>query len=357
MNSAFQKLRTGLPAGYNLRLLGIGLLVIIMIPNVVKTISLVGRAKVDGVSIIKETIHNHTCKDLPTRLQSNETISTETTAVIWATRFLDECDAARLNHLVATAGKQDHMGRRRDIWVLHNHHALGGPNDSRLERSKKLLTELHVNSTQQFLKSQFPIFDDVFGAGTSKSSSLSVIIQNNYSYVWILEDDAYYSGPWSDIFDLPIHGSVDVVAKFNPANHQWFQGKPPCFVNTSKNQSCEDVHPTAAFWPIIRMSNAFASALWTEMRHGRARGHHEAIVAAFCQSRGFRMEPFPTNRIGVYELGGGKGALSGDLGDLNPTLRRFYHPVKCVKHVTAQKMAYLLKYLLAEQSSETNPML
>ena len=35
-------------------------------------------------------------------------------------------------------------------------------------------------------------------------------------------------------------------------------------------------------------------------------------------------------------------------GDLNPTLRRFYHPVICVKHVMAKKMAYLLNHLLAE---------
>ena len=57
------------------------------------------------------------------------------------------------------------------------------------------------------------------------------------------------------------------------------------------------------------------------------------------------MERIPPERIGVYDLGGWSGAPSGYLPDMNPEPRRLYHPVKCFKHDTAEKMAMLLGYL------------
>ena len=327
------------------------LLTFLLIANVQNLVWTIGGPNVKLAALCLEK-EEHAPVDYQHPAQEARRLENETVAVIWITRYLDECGAARLKHLVATAGERDEMGRKQELWILHDHKSLP-LNDPRLERSRRLLSEIHIKSAQQNSRAEsFPIFDDFNGAGTSKSSALNLIVQHSYKYAWLLEDDSLYAGSWNEILNLPTSDDVAILARYVATNHDWFQYKPGCYFK-SKNQSCEEIDSTIVLWPIIRLSNAFAAALLTNLRSGSGDGHHEAIAAALCKIEGFRMERIPPERIGVYELGGWSGAPSGYLPDMNPEPRRLYHPVKCFKHDTAEKMATLLGYLHATINDTT----
>ena len=194
--------------GFACRVSAVVLLTFLLIANVQNLVLTIGgpnNVKLAGFcQEKKEDAVDHQYPTQTTRRLENETV-----AVIWITRYLDECGAARLKHLVATAGKRDGMGRRRDIWILHDHISLP-LNDSRLERSRRLLNGMHIKSAQQNPRAEsFPIFDDFQGAGTSKSSALNLIVNHSYTYAWLLEDDSLYTGSWHEILNLPTSGDLD----------------------------------------------------------------------------------------------------------------------------------------------------
>ena len=120
--------------------------------------------------------------------------------IFWTTMALDECEAVRLRQLVETATSPTSK-TQRDVWVLHSHYKYP-PNSIVVQRSNELIAS--IPGLKSAPQTTIPVdpFDDSITSGTSKSSVLRMIIQERYTYGWQVENDVFFTGKWSDFFDV-----------------------------------------------------------------------------------------------------------------------------------------------------------
>uniref|UniRef100_A0A7R9W373 Uncharacterized protein n=1 Tax=Pseudictyota dubia TaxID=2749911 RepID=A0A7R9W373_9STRA len=310
-------------------------------------------ARPNEITAMKEPSKNSTPKYTTPALETgpklNNSIYEEATAVVWITRYVDDCAADRLRHLIKTAGSTDNMGRRRDFWVLHHHDSFPA-NDARVVNSKRLLHSLGSLGLRVASQGNKPIdpFDCSNEAGSSKSSFLRLLVKYSYSYGWHLEDDTFYTGPWNDIFDLPAYGDADVVAKYEQRRHDWFKVEPCQIRVGEEDRTCEDIHPYQVLWLLLRASLPFAKALLSNVESGIASGHHEWIAAAACRAWNFRLETIPFEKLGTFQPGHWGEWMDTNLhklARLEPMPHHLYHPVKCSAHSTPEELMYLREHL------------
>lgn len=296
----------------------------------------------------------------PQKLPSREIVMNSneiSTAVVVTTRYLNDCLAERLRHLVETAGSGERMGqrRRRDVVVLHNHASLPA-NGTQLIQSQKWIQSIPGLKSAQQARERLKKFDTAI-SGSSKSSFLRFVVDNNYSYAWHLEDDSFYTGRWEEVFDDEIHSddSFDVVTLMRPEVSTWnWYNHPriPCSIAIStegkkEKKNCKSIEMIAVLWSVIRISLPFARSLLADLETGSVTGHHEAVVAPYSKARNFRMQQL--NRVGFIENGNWgiwKEAKRHRLRRLNPVPHRLYHPVKCAAHSKEGDRQYLREHLI-----------
>ena len=268
-------------------------------------------------------------------------------AVVITTGYIDQCGAARLEHLVNTANSNKGNGPKREVWVLHNHDSLK-PDDARLKLSQQFIANNpNLKSAQQNSALLFPF--DTKWSGSSKSSFLRLMVEHNYTFAWLIEDDCFYTGRWVEFFDSANHDGADVVTAvgtYRAPKSKWWR-KKPCFVD---GESCSEIHPLIAGWQCVRVSLRFASSLLKEMQSGNASGNHETIVGAFSLMKEFRVKEVIGDRIGVVRFGNGRNHKTKNKKRLNLAAfkpiqpSRLYHPVKCEAYSTApEEMQQLLE--------------
>jgi hypothetical protein len=313
------------------------------------------------------------------------------TAILWVCRYLDACGAARLRHLIATAGAAKNSSTTttdssvppskspRDVWVLHSHKSLA-PDTVEYQNSVRYLQELeqyashHVGtrlySMQQTLKPSVG-FDDE-RAGPSKSAFLYFMVLMQYGWAWHIEDDIFYTGRWEEIFSEDYHRNdidinaqnateigrnidqqsttavtpeppYDVIATGHPESPDWYWFRyQPCEITIpGKLQGrCTDVAPNMTRWGILRLSQRFARTLLTNVLTGHVVGHHEAVVASVCQVYNYSCTvDYLQPRVGNF--------LTAGWGDWANSATQFlerhapiqpgkiYHPVKCAAYPSA----------------------
>ena len=278
------------------------------------------------------------------------------TAVIITTRFLNNCTTERLRHLIETAGSSDRMHKRqRDIVVLHNHASLP-VKSTKLAQSQLWIGNISGLKAAPQASDPLEKFD-TRASGSSKSSFLRFVVENNYSYAWHLEDDILYTGRWEEVFDDKLHSddAFDVVTilKQQVRNWSWYTNKRmPCTIAITKGgekqrYQCQDIEMIAVKWSVIRISLRFAQSLLADLESGTVTGHHEAVVAPYSKVQSFRMQHL--SRVGSVENGGWgkwKSARKHTLKRHNPKPHHLYHPVKCRAHSTPIDWQYLQEHLI-----------
>jgi hypothetical protein len=285
------------------------------------------------------------------------------TAVVWVTKYLNKCGAARLRHLVETAGAVDSMGRKRDVWILHGHHTLLS-NDTRLALSKRLIGNIPGLKSQQQQERRgndlFP-FDSI-ASGTSKSSFLRLMVNGGYSNAWHVEDDNFYTGPWSEVFDSDSisDDDADVVASYKEEHLSRNMKTCWCSSVRQKKEPCASIKREKTLWMVLRASLPFATALLEDLVNQTVSGHHESIVAAFCHLRGFHMEQLPQKMLlpaGSFppgHWGEWNNPMDQRLSRKNPKPSHLYHPVKCEAHTEKKDLQYLLDHLVNATRANKN---
>ena len=96
-----------------------------------------------------------------------------------------------------------------------------------------------------------------------------------------------------------------------------------------------------------RVSRKLAINLINSLQKGEATGHHEAIIAAFCEKRGFKLQKLKWALLGQTFYAGnnvpyaerGREKRSSTLARDGPVApSKLYHPVKCVAYSSAAVM-------------------
>jgi hypothetical protein len=276
------------------------------------------------------------------------------TAVVLTIRYLDDCLATRLRHLIQTAGLVDRHGCPRDVWVLHNHSALSADSPER-NHSQVLMNQIPSLQTAPQETDSMDLFDGA-RSGSSKSSFVKFVIRHQYSHAWHLEDDTFYTGDWNEVFDNEVHDSHmnDLVAKVGqvPIGWRWMY-QSECTIQVKqvrpgtdssgteattpemKQKNCYQIIQQSTHWQIVRLSRSFATALLKDLENLAAYGHHEAIIYAYAKAHNFTFHPLDTEQIGfIKNAGYGKWSdpMTQDLQRHNPEPHKLYHPVKCVAY-------------------------
>jgi len=322
-------------------------------------------------------------------------------AIVWVCHYLDECGAARLRHLIFTAGVNtttaENKAPKRDIWILHNHKTL---HDHSLQLRKSVLLfqfleqeardklGIQLYSQQQ---SQRPLegFDDL-RAGASKSSFLYFMVRHpEYNYAWHIENDVFYTGRWDDLFgehfqrsdhDMPRLGNnstaitadirtenvrpstYDMIATGGDVEKDWhWYTETPCTIRMPPNANTSSIITTARHrcstlgrsltrWGIIRLSQRFAQTLLDNVLVGRVVGHHEAVMSPLCSVYNLNCTiDYMTPRVGQFVTAGWGAWKESEAQYLERHApiqkRKLYHPVKCAAY-PKRDISRLLKHFV-----------
>ena len=189
--------------------------------------------------------------------------------------------------------------------------------------------------------------------GYSKASFVLWMLQNGSSctHTWQVEDDTFFTGPWSTLFDAHMAHSADLIAVTQATQLTWPHDSN-CFVR--RNQTHTDTGTRCrqagqllmVVWPLLRMSHRLASEISRVLIDERAKGFHEALVAPVCERAMWcHIAPLSVAHVGRLVSGHSqetpKGArptlelqarLAGGVAydaSAQPQANRIYHPVKC----------------------------
>ena len=95
--------------------------------------------------------------------------------------------------LVETGQTYEENGPTRDVWVLHSHHMYNVTSPQR-QQSEQLIQNITGLKSACQNPEKIKRFDSK-RSGSSKSSFLQLVVENEYRYAWHLEDDMFYTGP------------------------------------------------------------------------------------------------------------------------------------------------------------------
>lgn len=279
------------------------------------------------------------------------------TAVVVTGRYLTNCSAARLHHLVSTTPPEI------DVWFLHDH-ARYPSNSSEVTTSVHHLQSLMQSLGMQHAAKEnrlIPGFDTA-QSRAAKSSFLRWMTQHSdqYQYAWHVEDDVFYTGLWSDVFRAHERDTADLVATQLPFGRTWMWAQnTTCRIKYSSemfqhtnftSMECIAVIRLATHWAMLRLSQSFATHLLEDLESGFLFGHHEAVVFVLLQVKPYNLTYSKLQHVGRI-MAPNKRSRNMTLDSLpNPVLpRRLYHPVKCQAYQTdltplLQQMVYHVNY-------------
>ena len=197
------------------------------------------------------------------------------------------------------------------------------------------------------------------------------MLQNGqYSHVWHLEDDTFYTGHWGEFFEAHSQDFADFVAKRNGAPKGWHWLRPHrCKIaysnitdilqsadgdsasrdtNTNTtNIRCIDLAKYQTQWTIMRISQTATSHIMNDVLNESFFGHHEVAVAALAQI--YNLTFSDLKLVGNMHPGGwgpwkDKKTLTLDKHDpIKPG--KAYHPVKCDAYEHQNRMPELMQQL------------
>eukprot|EP00316_Scyphosphaera_apsteinii_P024622 CAMPEP_0119339132 /NCGR_PEP_ID=MMETSP1333-20130426/97650_1 /TAXON_ID=418940 /ORGANISM="Scyphosphaera apsteinii, Strain RCC1455" /LENGTH=331 /DNA_ID=CAMNT_0007350609 /DNA_START=114 /DNA_END=1109 /DNA_ORIENTATION=- len=196
------------------------------------------------------------------------------------------------------------------------------------------------------------------------------LAQSKYEHVWHIEDDAFFTGPWHELFGEYARSTADLVGKLTNVTKGDQHGyKASCRVRRESQGDVAAEHPGDSMlarsedlwarcfsgrarepcrhcwtsWPVLRISRRLAQVIKEALMKG-AVGHHEALTGAVCARYTWCIrQPFDEARLLGYFLGGEPGFKRSVNSSTRMTLHginRFlglpravrgtiYHPVKC----------------------------
>ncbi|CAB9504559.1 expressed unknown protein [Seminavis robusta] len=291
----------------------------------------------------------------------NERENANRTAIVWVTRYLDDCGAERLLHLLTTAATQttrQQPPQQRDVWILHNHKSLKRKSPDLVRRSEQLVTQLKEYAQDNKLnitlrgahQSSSTLNLDGKRSGSGKSSFLRFVAYKRYQFAWHIEDDVFFTGPWHNLFDAFVTRPDDVISTGDPAPSDWYYHvyetctlRVPVWAEFNQQRmflpcECASIAPKITRWAILRMSLRFAESLLELSKTNAIVGHHEAVLAPMCDAYHYQCDnkellqphnghictagwgPWKNASTQVLELHG------------NITHNRLYHPVKCAAY-------------------------
>lgn len=263
-------------------------------------------------------------------------------AVVWATRGVnDTCELARIRHLVQTSGG-------RDVWIMHS-----DPNNEILLRELIALNGTISPTTllpqRLFLQPQINSTYDKFNgnSGSAKPAFLDLLSNHmhTYDFGWLLENDAFYAGPWTEFFDGEDEDThIDfLTAKLfwhAHGNWNWLKWKM-CKI---KGRDCRLFETLQHGWMVSRISSRFAKSLWQDVQDGTVHGHHEAVVAPYCRLNNFTTRKIDMTTVGSYFFSGHIGnntddEANGKVLDEVPSVSKstLIHPIKCNAYITRNR--------------------
>ncbi|KAG7370217.1 hypothetical protein IV203_027963 [Nitzschia inconspicua] len=285
--------------------------------------------------------------------RSNKILSLPTlnrTAIVYATKYLSDCKAIRLEHLLQTAPPN------MDVWFFHNHDILNDKDKGQSMRYlKKFEDKYGLKNLNQERTRTMGNFDGSSRTGTSKSSFLKFVRTHpEYDYAWIVEDDVMITGGWRIFFERYGDDDADFISQKIGQNRDWHWYHHGCnfdedyilegklnhndslkFKNSTQGArvNCIQLLNWAAMWPLIRVSQKGAKHLMEDLLSGLIQGHHEAIVQAILlRYQALKFSSIPSEVAEIHGGGWGpwKNSTNLKLDLFQPiSMGYVYHPVKC----------------------------
>lgn len=276
--------------------------------------------------------HNHSYPDHKSS-RVRVPILDNKTAVVVTMSHLNECEAVRLRHLIDTSGL--------DVWLLHGHDTLRRKFPKAIATSEKIATS--IEGLHLWPQARVPLvnFDSKISGATKSSFLKFLIAHSQYKYAWHIESDVFYTGEWKNVL---VHRDPKAdflcTKSFEQESESWWKklGNGTCLVD---GERCFDISKKQSYWMASRVSRRLALALMSSLQKGQVTGHHEALIAAFCQKRGFKLQKLKWAMIGqAFHAGNtvpysdrGKEKRSSTLARDGPVFpAKLYHPVKCVAY-------------------------
>lgn len=251
-------------------------------------------------------------------------------------RALDACRAQRLRSIVISS--------RRDVIVLLNKGAAIRPG---LVKISGLPLESYVRKPD-VPKCMYSFSSQTTSRG-SKAAALIWFNTTSYKRMWLLEDDAFFSGSWGTLFDGVSKDSKpwdsDLVAHFGSQRLDWPWWTNGCEV---AGRSCAGTsNRTATYWFVIRISRKFSNFIVDSFCDGDPplvqNGFHEAVTYSLCAlpkanctsqplSKRWFSNGFLPGSWGAFRTDKSLSTLQGltqsvDGAGLAPF--HLYHPAKC----------------------------
>jgi hypothetical protein len=122
-------------------------------------------------------------------------------------------------------------------------------------------------------------FDLVFAAALSRRPF------DSFDYVWVLEGDVDYTGPWGDFFAIYAGSETDLIG-FRMLR----KSEAPNWVNWKWASMPEDAPAVTGLFPTFRISRRLLEAYIAAIRSDLWRGHCEALLPTLALSKGMKIE-------------------------------------------------------------------
>jgi len=229
----------------------------------------------------------------------------EDEAVVMLTRKVTWCSYNRAVHLASSVNE-------RRVYLLYSKQTQDLESVAIANGS---CAELKKRPYQVKAQPEVPSTWRTFGglrSGVSKPAFIKWLASStNLKYAWHIEDDAFFSGAWNDLFDPFRHNTADIVAtrilRYDDSGRGWnkqlaircrVQGRPCAMRGVLHHSS----------WPVLRLSHRLATRIATALDSGQLTGTHEASLLAACRwLLGPRHCSFTTLhpiQLGIIVLGG-----------------------------------------------------
>lgn len=170
------------------------------------------------------------------------------------------------------------------------------------------------------------------------------------THTWQIEDDVFFTGRWSHLFDAYAHHNTDLIAltsEIKPtANWPW---EAHCYIEPAV--PCRrDGQLLSVVWPLLRLSQRLAFELSRVLERG-GNGFHEAILQPVCARANWCSHaPLGASDVGRLVAGhiggvsktqqtleflalnqskGWRTNVSSEARQLGIPENRVWHPVKC----------------------------
>ena len=128
-------------------------------------------------------------------------------------------------------------------------------------------------------------FADPHSSGFAKPSFILFVNQSEYDYVWNVEDDMFFTGPWSHVLDSVRTVTSDLVSLTTKSNNPNEPKIKRMVANNPHSSWLLEQAKTPkglvkAWWPLLRISRRFVQrSLVPEVGRGRCHNHAATVAA------------------------------------------------------------------------------